>query len=200
MGLSEPKSDNIKVYMSSAERNMFEKFASRARLYLEFGCGGSTEIIVRTKASRIVSVESDKAWIDQLAQKPELETAIKAKRLHFVHADIGPVKDWGAPADRSAVDRWPRYFLAPFEKNSYDFDTVLIDGRFRVACALACHAFLKESAIVMMHDYRSRDGYSEIEKFYEIVDSAENIFAFRKKAKVNSRSFYSAVLKSMFKP
>lgn len=191
---------DIRIHMTADERSLFEKHLRKSKYYLEYGCGGSTEAAVRLRVGRIVSVESDKNWIKQLGEKPELSAAIEDEKLHLMHVDIGPVGSWGTPTDKATVGRWPKYYLTPFEKFSYDFDTVLIDGRFRVGCALACHAFLKDNAIVMMHDYQTRDGYSEIEKFFNIIEYSNNLFVFEKKKIINPRSYYSAVLGWMFKP
>jgi hypothetical protein len=191
---------DIRIHMTESERDLFEKYLRKARYYLEYGCGGSTEAAVRLKVGRIISIESDKAWVKQLSQKPEIEAAIEAGKLKLMHVDIGPVGAWGTPTDKATIGRWPKYFLTPFEKFSYDFDTVLIDGRFRIGCALACHAFLKDDAVMMMHDYQTRDGYSEVEKFFEIVEYNHNLFVFKKKSLINPRSFYSAVMNSMFHP
>lgn len=192
--------DDIRIHMTPDERALFEKYVRKSRFYLEYGCGGSTEAAVRLKVGRVFSVESDQNWIKQLSEKPEISAAIEAGRLRFLHADVGPVGSWGTPTDRKTIDRWPKYFLGPFEKFSVDFDTVLIDGRFRIGCALACHAFLKDDAIMMMHDYQARDGYSEVEKFFEIIEFSNNLFVFRKQKVINPRSYYTAVLNSMFRP
>jgi hypothetical protein len=195
-----PEIADIRVHMTPEEVSLLHKYLKKSRFHLEFGCGGSTELAVRLKVGRIVSIESDKSWVDQLSEKPDISEAIAAKRLSLLHVDIGPVGAWGTPTDKSSISSWPKYFLTPFQKFDYDFDTVLIDGRFRVACALACHAYLKEKSIMLMHDYQTRDGYSEVEKFFEIVEMSNNLFVFRKKKIINPRSFYTAVLNSMFRP
>ncbi len=191
---------DIRVHMTLDEVDLLQKYLKKSKFHLEFGCGGSTELAVRLRVGRIVSIESDKGWVDQLSEKPEISAAVAAKKLSLLHVDIGPVGAWGTPTDRSTIANWPKYFLTPFQKFDYDFDTVLIDGRFRVACALACHAYLKDHAIMLMHDYQTRDGYSEVEKFFEIIEFSNNLFVFKKKNLINPRSFYTAVLNSMFRP
>jgi hypothetical protein len=197
--MSDSNLSDIKIHMTDSERELFEKYLKKARFYLEYGCGGSTEAAVRLKVGRIISIESDKGWVETLSNKPELAAAIKEGKLRLIHVDIGEVAKWGAPKDDAMLRNWPDYFLRPFEKFEYEYDTVLVDGRFRIACALACHAFLMDSAIVMIHDYRTRDGYSEVEKYYEIIDNVDNLFVFKKKSKINYRSFYTSVLRSIFK-
>lgn len=191
---------DIRIHMTASERDLFEKYLKKARFYLEYGCGGSTEAAVRLKTGRIVSIESDKKWVDELSTKPEIANAIVSGKLNLLHVDIGPVGAWGTPTDIKTIGSWPKYFLTPFQKFDYDFDLILIDGRFRVACALASHAFINDQSVLIIHDYQTRDSYSEVEKFFEIVEFVDNLFVFRKKTMINPRSFYSAVLSSMFRP
>ena len=53
--------------------------------------------------------------------------------------DIGEVGDWGVPKNLTNSSTWPSYSDAIL-KYGYEADLVLVDGRFRVACAL--HAVL----------------------------------------------------------
>ena len=61
--------DDFPLRMSSAESDLFGKLLDSATTYLEWGAGGSTLAAVRSKIRQIVSVETDRAWIDRLKQQ-----------------------------------------------------------------------------------------------------------------------------------
>lgn len=196
--MTDVDSINIQIRMSPEERALFERTISASRCYLEFGCGGSTEIAVSKSIPFIVSVESDRSWIDTLSKKAPIAEAIASSMLRFEHVDIGPLTNWGAPKTEEKIKHWPKYFLNPFKKYGADYDFVLIDGRFRLSCAFAAYFCTSEKTLVAMHDYTYRNSYYDVEKFYNIVDSADSLYIFEKKKNVNLRSLYDSVVTSIF--
>jgi hypothetical protein len=190
--------ERVQIRMTAGERALFERSISKVRYYLEFGCGGSTEIAVAKGVPSIVSVESDADWIEKLKEKEHIAQAVANNRLRFEYVDVGPVGAWGVPKDESKIRNWPKYFLTPFEKYDRTFDYILIDGRFRTSCAFAAYAFAAEHTVVAVHDYINRHGFFEIEKFYDIIEAEETLYLFKKKPHVNLRSLYVSTLKSIF--
>lgn len=188
----------IRVRMTRNERALFENSLEGVKNYLEFGCGGSTEIVASRGTPKIISVESDRGWIEALSKKEHIAAALDAGRLKFEYVDIGPVKEWGVPKDESKIRNWPKYFLTPFTKYSLTYDYVLVDGRFRLACALAAHPFIGKSTVLAIHDYANRHKLFEVEKFYDITESSDTLFLFRKKENINQKSLYISVLSSLF--
>ncbi|MDR7058689.1 MULTISPECIES: hypothetical protein [unclassified Sphingopyxis] len=72
--------------MTAAEVTQFElQLAGRSSL-LEFGCGGSTVVAAR-QVRRIVSVDSDPAWL------AKVQADVRREVVEFTpfHVDIGPV-------------------------------------------------------------------------------------------------------------
>ena len=56
-----------------------------------------------------------------------------------------------------------------------EIDTILIDGRFRVACALSIFPYINENTLVLLDDFINRQNqFSEVLKYYEIVKSVNN--------------------------
>jgi hypothetical protein len=147
---------------------------ARASAYVEFGAGGSSVLAARA-GKRIVSVESD-PWFMRAVQAriDELGIANTAQQ-HFIHADIGTTEAWGAPLIRTVtaprLERWRRYPHAPWATiealpGPY---LVLVDGRFRVACALAAAKFLRgKDGVVLLDDYLGRAHYAAVERHMEI--------------------------------
>ena len=62
-----------------------------------------------------------------------------------------------------------------------EIDTILIDGRFRVACALSIFPYINENTLVLLDDFINRQNqFSEVLKYYEIVKSVNNPSTLRK--------------------
>jgi hypothetical protein len=193
-------SDKIGIRMSPRELELFKRSLAGKHCYLEFGCGGSTELAVMSACEKIVSVESDLNWIKHLTARPLIAEAMRNNRLRFEHVDIGPAGDWGFPKDDSKIRNWPYYFLTPFLKYPLSYDFILVDGRFRKACAYASYHFMDKDAFMAVHDYQLRYHYSEIEKFFNLVDEVDSLVILRKKEKIVYRNLYVAVLSSIFEP
>lgn len=99
--------------MTAEEAEVLRECFSKARSLVEFGCGGSTLMAVRSPPlQRIWSVESDVAWIAKLRAQAEIADAERGGRLRFLPIDLGPVGDHGQPADPSTQARWPAYSQA----------------------------------------------------------------------------------------
>ena len=194
------QNDGIAIRMTNPERVLFEDLIKGKTYYLEYGCGGSTEVAVAAGVKRIISVESDAKWIEQLKEKETLAAAVKSNRLQFLHADIGPVGAWGVPSDMSGVKRWPNYALLPFTRFDYPYDVILIDGRFRRLCAYVAWAMMLDGARLAIHDYTLRGFYSEVEKFFEVVDVADSLAVFKRKAGVVPRTMVQSVIGVVLEP
>ena len=117
------------------------------------GQGGSTELIgslitqhVLPRSFRAFSVESDARWTALLRQRSPLvreAELLGSLRLHI--ASYGPMREYGHPEsarsnsmliDDSRVRRAAlQYVRAPFQ-GTRQLGVALVDGRFRVACAL----------------------------------------------------------------
>lgn len=144
--------------MTAAEQALLRAAAVGRRAGLEFGCGGSTGTLLEAGILRLTSVDSDAAWLDRVGGDHRCAAALEAGRLRLLHADIGPVAEWGWPAHAGALPRWPAYWRNAWEAAG-EVDLVLVDGRFRVACALAGVPRLAEGAVLLVHDFWTRPHY-----------------------------------------
>jgi hypothetical protein len=131
----------------------------RCRGYLEFGSGGSTTIADDLGVPG-VSIESDRFYARTVA------SALKGTSVSVVPVDIGFTVEWGWPLFKqptsSRLSRWRRYLEAGFDRITPDL--ILIDGRFRVACALES-ARRTDGAILIIDDYAGRQKYSVVERY-----------------------------------
>ena len=90
-----------------------------------------------------------------------------------------PCGEWGWPLQPPApVVAW-RYWGAPWVAMP-QADFVLVDGRYRVACALAAHARLAPGGHLAVHDFWPRPVYQQaLAPFFEVVGSAGTLALLR---------------------
>jgi hypothetical protein len=186
------------VRMSSAEQQLFTSLLETSRAFLEFGCGGSTLLAIEHGLHFIASVDTDLSWIEKLKAKDVVNKAVSSRRLHFIHVDLGPVGEWGLPNDESKVRSWPKYYATPYLRFDWEFDLILIDGRFRVPCLLTAALCAPDSCRVLVHDYAFRHNYSVAEKYFDTQRTAGTLFLLKKRSKLNSRALALDLLSSLF--
>lgn len=180
------KPDNSKNYpirLTDLEQKFLLENIQDSVYYLEFGSGGSTFLaLLKTNIPHIFSVESDMGWLEHLRKWNCITTSEKDKRLHFLHINIGKTGDWGYPVETEKKALFPNYSSLPFEqKQKVKFDSVFIDGRFRVACALQTILNSDANTKILMHDFTFRPEYHVILDFLDIVDVMDTMALFKLK-------------------
>lgn len=151
-----------------ASRVFLERL-SRSASYLEFGAGSST-LQAAHLAGDVTSVESDARFLGAVGLK------CLPMEPHLIHGDIGRTGPWGVPSSkrpsRHRVAKWRNYPTAPWRVRGEDYraDLILVDGRFRVACALAVILHQPdENWTLLVDDYAGRTEYQPIGQFAELV-------------------------------
>ena len=161
--MSDAPAQRPELTFPEAEAAALEAAYRQAAVILEYGAGGSTVMASDMPDKRIYTVESDRAWIDRLHAWYVGHPPASMPLLH--HADIGPTRKWGYPADDSTFRLWPAYSQAIWDHADFRApDVVLIDGRFRLACLLTVALRTKGPMIVLVDDYIDRPGYHEAEE------------------------------------
>lgn len=151
-----------KLTMPEAESAAVLAAYQSAEVILEYGTGGSTVLAADLPGRRVFSVESSADWLAMMqdwfsAQPPKAQLV-----LH--HANIGPTRKWGYPASTDRVDRWSLYPISVWDRPDFRHpDVVLIDGRFRLACALTVLFRITRDVTVLIDDYLDRPAYNQIE-------------------------------------
>lgn len=191
--------DNLNVRMSEKEVQLMRKYLTQETVYLEYGCGGSTELAVSVGCKMIISVESDKNWVEKLRENPNIAQRIAENTLFFDYVDIGPTGPWGHPIDEAKLKQWVSYPIKPFSR-ALEYDFILVDGRFRNACALASYAHMLDRTLIAIHDYVVRHSYFEVEKFFDLVDLADTLAVFKKKKSIVIPSYYRSIIENLFRP
>jgi len=184
---------SLRPEMTDAEVGVLRECLSKAASLVEFGSGGSTLLAVRSPSlRRIWSVESDPAWILRLRGHPEVAQAEHDGRLRFIHADIGRTGDYGMPLESSAQARWPAYYQTVWtDPATAEADLVLVDGRFRVACALETLARCRPHTILLFHDFWNRTPYHPVLAFTDWLGSCDSLAILRRKAVIDPVNFES---------
>jgi hypothetical protein len=148
----------------------FERSLKAANLYLEFGAGGSTVMAARMGKPGI-SIEGDPHYARDVRRK--LRSIPNS--IQLVHVDIGRTEQWGFPQDRRATEAnlsmWAEYMALPFRMlETGFFDLVLIDGRFRAACALRTisEARKRKAAVrILVDDYHDPE---DPRPYYQVIE------------------------------
>lgn len=170
--------------MTQKELKAFCYFMKPGNIYFEFGAGGSTNIASHYKI-KTYSVESDIKWHNKLKKNN-----IKA---NYLTVDLNS-KKYGYPGKGINIDIWKKYIQA--YKREYMANIILIDGRFRVACALDIFPKIKKDTIVLIHDYTIRTKYHIIENYYIKIKTWDTLAAFIKREDIKeiSKKIYNKYL------
>src|ERR1700733_3221878 len=140
----------------------------QSRVYLEFGSGGST-IVASRFVTKLVSVETDSIFAEAVRRAlPETHAEIQ-----LLTPNIGITAEWGYPIFARPTARrrtkWKRLPTAPWDVLGSDVpDTILIDGRMRIACALESLLHVTGHTRLLIDDYVGRK-YEVVERFAELI-------------------------------
>lgn len=149
--------------MPAAEAALITAAYGRAEVILEFGSGGST-VVAAEAGKRVTSVESDQAWAQMM--RDWFVANPPAGHVDIIWSDIGPTKAWGQPVDESGWKNFARYPLEVWGLPDFQHpDVVLVDGRFRMGCALATAFRITRPITLYFDDYADRPRYHQIEEF-----------------------------------
>ncbi|WP_420863420.1 hypothetical protein [Algirhabdus cladophorae] len=150
--------------MPAAEADWLRSAYEAADVILEYGSGGSTVMAGEMAGKTVFSVENDAAWADKMEAWFAAHPA-KAD-LRIVRQDTGKTREWAMPDN---TKKWRKFASYPLEVwTEPDFvqpDVVLVDGRFRAGCLLACLYMTEKPITVYFDDYRRRTIYHSVEDF-----------------------------------
>jgi hypothetical protein len=138
----------MQLAMTTKEIDLFKNYVSKASSYFEYGCGGSTVLANSyPNIKSMVSVDSCLEWI--IKTKEQMSDN---KKVNFHYIDInGNCAGWGAPMDNSKMSDWVKYPNSILDQKE-NFDLVLVDGRFRIACCAAAAMKMSKDSFLLLHD------------------------------------------------
>lgn len=157
-----------KPIFAPADEARFRALLADSRFYLEFGAGAST-LIAADAVPCVRSIESD----------PHFAAAVRRALpaggdVRVCDPDLGLIGPWGYPVLRGRtpghIRRWGNYVacaLAEIDAVGRMPDFVLIDGRFRAACAVGIARAAAQrgaSVTIQFDDYNERPAYHWVER------------------------------------
>jgi hypothetical protein len=185
--------------MTPGERELFASFLNCAEQYLEFGTGGSTVLAASLVARSVISVDSSSSKQSSVAHS----CVVAGTRITplLLHADIGPISEWGHPLDVTFRGRWPDYVSEVWRGSSARrADLCLIDGRFRVASFLSVLLECEAMTAIMFHDFPGRKPYHVIREFADEIAKQDELVVFRRKARFDAERARTMLEKVKFEP
>ena len=180
------KLNSTKPIMSDLERELFINTIKNSKYYLEFGGGGSTFLALKSTNAKVVCVEGDINWINFMRMNYFIYEQELLCRLKFYFVYIGKIRDTSYPIDDSEYDKYPNYSSKVFEDIEKEkIDTVFIDGRFRVSCALQSIINLNKNVIIIIHDFFDRNYYHVLLNYLECINRADTLGVFKIKENID---------------
>jgi len=151
--------------MSGSELSRKLELECKSKDVLEFGSGGSTLLFAKF-ARRVVSVESDKQFLNHV--QTSLERSNLDNNVKLIYANIGLIKSFGQPIQIFRYfykSRYKSYTTVCFDQIESDFkpEIVFIDGRFRAWCAIQSALKIQNDFMIIFDDYFDRGEYHLIE-------------------------------------
>lgn len=137
----------------------FKNTACSAKNYLEYGSGSSSLWVLANCSCDVTSVDTSRTWLDRVYEKSG-----RSPRFNAVHVELGPLGDWGKPLSYTERSSFSKYTDDVWEYE-VDYDLVLIDGRFRVACFLASLINASAGTTIIFDDYVDRPKYHVVEEY-----------------------------------
>ncbi|WP_299701339.1 hypothetical protein [uncultured Pontibacter sp.] len=177
--------------MTYKEMKLLERSSKPSKSVVEFGAGGSTIHFLKEN-KKVVSVENNKPYIDYLITIDLIRKKIDEKQLSLNYVNTGEVRKWGKPIDELNKNEWPQYYTQVWEKLKIEApDLLLIDGRFRVMCALCAIPYIKEDTCVLFHDFTKPKKYNSILEFFDIIDCADSLYVLKIKDTIDKECLES---------
>lgn len=174
------RSKNPQMYSTlneDCERKLLYDVIKDSKFYLEFGSGGSTfDALKLIKNGKICSIESSLDWFNYMQRWDFIKKNIKNNKLDYCYFNIGKTGDWGTPIEDNKKAIFPNYYSILATEYAKNVDTILIDGRFRVACALNAILYLKPSVKILIHDFSNREYYQIILKYCNVLRTAGTLY------------------------
>jgi hypothetical protein len=174
-------------HLAKNDAVLFDRYLDKARVYFEYGSGGSTYLAsTKNNIEKIYSVESDIEW------QRKLQANIKSNKVTYFFNEMGTQPNtWGHPGKHRTPAQHIAYsnYLGNLPKaEQQQIDTVMIDGRFCVACCLKCFDIIGKDCLVIFDDFLDRPHYHVVLDYYDVIDqTADNrMVVLRKKAGVDA--------------
>ena len=127
---------------------------------MEFGAGASTAEAAHRNIP-MISVETDPYYLNAVRKKISPNPTCE-----LIYWNIGLTTKWGYPILKRSQPSWRKYAELPFDRG-FSPELILVDGRFRVHCALQAISRLSDFEL-LFDDYGDRECYRAVEQFAKL--------------------------------
>ena len=155
---------------------VFLSYLTKNTTFFEFASGCST-IIAKYFTKKAYAVEGNIKWYN-IGVENGLKDILLFKDLKC--DGTGPLLSY--PGKHSTLNDWKNFFQA--YKKEYEADVILIDGRFRVACALDIFDKIKNDTAVLLHECKRKE-YSIIKNYYNLIYQGGSLCVYIKKSNIS---------------
>jgi hypothetical protein len=170
--------------MTEDELALLKKYIGQNSSYFEWGSGGSTDTFGRFTDGTIVSIENFKPWCAKVSALPFVKCRKIMGNLHYKCIVPYPTLAYGYPKYEERNGDFDEYIDAIAEFPN--FDVILVDGRWRIACALKALDYIRDDTIVFLHDVNSKRPYykrlfDEETGWYDVVENSSSLIALKRR-------------------
>jgi hypothetical protein len=183
-GISVPEKP---VFDSDSTTAWFTSELACAQTYVEYGSGGST-VVAAALGLNFATCDSDKAFLLSVKRKIERMGYANPERQTFRYTNLGLVTYWGAPLVSTpqtprGIRRFQSYSDLPCDPTQISgYTLVLVDGRFRVACALKAASALLAIGVdftIVVDDFVGNDSYRCLSEHLHLQDKVGRMAVLR---------------------
>lgn len=173
--------------------DLVRKHYEAANVILEYGSGGSTVMASEMSGKTIFSVESSKIWTRQMRRWFNEAHPPSMPMIQYIN--IGETGKWGSPTGTEGFQQYHLYPLSIWDTEEFKHpDVILVDGRFRVACALTAMLRCTKKTTLLFDDYEGRKGYHVIEDYLDKKEVVGNMARFEVTKKALPRAKMTEII------
>ena len=193
--------DRPRFTMPEEEATAVRAAYEKANVILEYGSGGSTVLAAEMPGKQVVSVESDRQWARKMRAWFDAHPPAQGTDVEIMWTNIGPTRAWGHPQNDTQWRRFPSYPLGVWQRDDFrQPDVVLVDGRFRMGCALATAFNIKSPAQLLFDDYTDRKWMKKIESYLGTPRLAGRLAIFDLEPQIISAEKLPQIIRFMTRP
>lgn len=164
--------------------------------YLEWGTGVSSQWYPTLVSGQVIALDNYPQWCDEVRGNPMVKCLTEKYDFHLhciqfpKRADGSEMSlgQWGyvspedvLPAGRAYTDSID---LVMADRDFKVFDVIMVDGRWRPACAIKVLNYMNEDSVLIIHDFWPRESYWKVLEYFEVIGRARTVVVLKAKVEV----------------
>jgi hypothetical protein len=189
---NDPPEDGTRPLMSESAQAIWKRVARatfRTGSHLDWGTGSSSHFACGEYAS-VKAIDSQPSWCTK-TQASVGESQKHCGNIEMNCVDVGPLATFGHPiANKTSGKYFDKYVNAVERFATPYYDSILVDGRFRTACAVKALTYLRADSFLLVHDYLpdSRAAYTRLVKYFTLLANEGSLAVFQPRQDLNESS------------